>query len=895
MSIDGRSDALGRRDRVVLAALTVHPGEGVTADGLADLLWGEAPPASAAKIVQGCIVRLRKLLGSHAIETTPDGYRLTVPLDQIDAQRFERAVDRARALMAAEDPERAGHVLMEALALWRGAPLAELDTWDRAQIEVARLAELRLAAEELHVESALRTGHHEEVVGRARALVAHAPLRERRWVLLATAQYHSGRQSEALRTLRRVRSVLREELGLEPGPDIEELEAAILRQDPSLAAATAMPEPSAECPYRGLLPYDVTDSEAFFGREADVEACLRRLAENSVLAVVGPSGCGKSSLIRAGVAAALRRDGERVVIFTPGTHPMSALTAVSAPGPAPTLVVDQCEEVFSLCQDPAERAQFLAALTRHAESGRLMLSFRADRLADISAFPAFARVMERGMFLLGALGEESLRLAIEEPARRASLVVEPGLVDLLVTEVAGHPGALPLVSHALSETWQRREGRTLTVAAYRDSGGIRGAVAQSAEEIYTELEPEQQSLLRELLLRLVSPGPEGEPVRSRLPRRLVVTDPRHDQMIDLLIRSRLVMSDASVVEIAHEALAAAWPRLRGWLDDDVDGQRVLHHLATAADAWDSLGRPDSELYRGVRLAAAREWRTRAAVTLSSAELAFLDASERLSSAELRAAQESSRRQRRSNRRLRGMLGVAAGLLVAALVAGLVALDQTDEARTSREAALRAATAEEARSVGSRALVSNDVAQSMLLAVEGVRLEDSPETQANLLAALAKRPQLISSVQGTGDVYLGLGVSPDGRTAVVLDAHYDVRTFDLDSGAPGRDFRGARGRRGVPPGRSSRVRPQRKVRRGDGGAVREEPCAAAGCPDVAAVRRSVADFASCYHAGLDLSFSGTAGSWPPASTSSLAGPRGGPSGDRALVWDVSDIDSATCWC
>jgi len=785
VSIDGRSDALGRRDRVVLAALTVHPGEGVTADGLADLLWGEDPPASAAKIVQGCVVRLRKLLGSHAIETTPDGYRLTVPLDQIDAQRFERAVGRARSLIAAEDPERAGHVLAEALALWRGTPLADLDSWDRAQIEAARLAELRLAAEELHVETALMTGHHEEVVGRARALVGHAPLRERRWVLLATAQYHSGRQSEALQTLRRVRTVLREELGLEPGPDIEELEAAILRQDPSLSAATAMPEPSAECPYRGLLPYDVTDAETFFGREADIEACLRRLATTSVLAVVGPSGCGKSSLIRAGVAAVLRRDGVRVVILTPGAHPMSALTALSGAGPPdPLLVVDQCEEVFSLCHDPAERAQFLHALTRHAESGRLMLSFRADRLADISAFPDFARVMERGMFLLGALGEDSLRMAIEEPARRASLTVEPGLVDLLVTEVAGHPGALPLVSHALSETWQRREGRTMTVAAYRDSGGIRGAVAQSAEEIYTELEPEQQSLLRELLLRLVSPGPAGEPVRSRLPRRLVVTDPRHDQMIDLLIRSRLVMSDASVVEIAHEALAAAWPRLRGWLDDDVDGQRVLHHLATAADAWDSLGRPDSELYRGVRLAAAREWRARAQVTLSSSEQAFLDASERLASTELRAAQEQSRHQLRANRRLRGLLGVAAGLLVAALVAGLLALDQTDQARTSREAALRAATAEEARSVGSRALVSNDVAQSMLLAVEGVRIEDSPQTRANLLAVLARRPQLISSVQGIGDDYVGLDVSPDVRTAVVLDAQYDVRSYDLASGALG---------------------------------------------------------------------------------------------------------------
>ncbi len=788
VSIDGRAPALGRRDRVVLAALTVHPGEGVTTDGLADLLWGEDPPASAAKIVQGCIVRLRKLLGSHAIETTPDGYRLTVPMDQIDAQRFERAVERARSLIAADDPERAGHVLAEALSLWRGAPLVELDTWDRARIEAARLAELRLAAEELHVETALRSGHHEEVVARASALVGEAPLRERRWVLLATAQYHSGRQSEALATLRRLRTVLQEELGLEPGPEIAELEAAILRQDPTLAPATALPEPSAECPYRGLLPYDVADAETFFGREADIEACLRRLAATSVLAVVGPSGCGKSSLIRAGVAAALRRDGVSVVILTPGAHPMSALTAMSGAAPASLLVVDQCEEVFSLCSDPSEREQFLGALTSHAESARLVLSFRADRLADISVFPAFARLMEQGMFLLGALDEDGLRMAIEEPACRASLVVEPGLVDLLVSEVAGHPGALPLVSHALSQTWHRREGRTMTVAAYRDSGGIRGAVAQSAEEIYTGLEPEQQALLRDLLLRLVSPGPAGEPVRSRLPRRLVAAGPRHDQMIDLLIRSRLVMSDASVVEIAHEALAAAWPRLRGWLDDDVDGQRVLHHLAMAADAWDSLGRPDSELYRGVRLAAAREWRVRAPVTLSSSEQAFLDASERLASTELRSAQDQSRRQHRANRRLRGLLGVAAALLIAALVAGLLALDQADEARTSRGAALRAATAEEARSVGSRALVSPDVAQSMLLAVEGVRIEDSPQTQANLLAVLAKRPQLISSLQGTGDDYLGLDVSPDGRTAVVLDRHYDVRTYDLDSGAPGPTFR-----------------------------------------------------------------------------------------------------------
>ena len=706
-------------------------------------------------------------------------------------------------------------------------------------------------------------------------------------MLLATAQYHSGRQSEALRTLRRVRTVLREELGLEPGPDIERARGGDPAPGPVAVRVTALPEPSAECPYRGLLPYDVTDAETFFGREADIEACLRRLATSSVLAVVGPSGCGKSSLIRAGVAAALKRDGERVVILTPGTHPMSALTAVSGPGPAPMLVVDQCEEVFSLCHDPGERAQFLEALTRYAESGRLMLSFRADRLADISAYPAFARVMERGMFLLGALDEDSLRMAIEEPARRASLVVEPGLVDLLVTEVAGHPGALPLVSHALSETWQRREGRTLTVAAYRDSGGIRGAVAQSAEEIYTQLEPEQQSLLRDLLLRLVSPGPEGEPVRSRLPRRLVVTDPRHDQMIDLLIRARLVMSDASVVEIAHEALAAAWPRLRGWLDDDVDGQRVLHHLATAADAWDSMGRPDSELYRGARLAAAREWRARALVTLSSSEQAFLDASERLSNSELRAAQEQSHRQHRANRRLRGLLGVAAGLLVAALVAGLLALDQTDQARTSREAALRAATAEEARSVGSRALVSNDVAQSMLLAVEGVRIEDSPQTRANLLAVLAKRPQLISSVQGTGEDYLGLDVSPDGRTAVVIDAHNDVRTYDLSSGAAGPTFLAHASHTAFLPEGRVQFHPSGKFVAVTAALFETAPVRLLDARTMQPLRGRFPSLLPATTRTSDLSFSAD-GRFLAASVNVLSGgPEWVRTATRALVWNVSD--------
>ena len=208
------------------------------------------------------------------------------------------------------------------------------------------------------------------------------------------------------------------------------------------------------------------------------------------------------------------------------------------------------------------------------------------------------------------MGDDDLRAAIEGPARQAGLLLEPGLVDLLVSEVEGEPGALPLLSHALRRTWHEREGRTLTVAGYRKTGGIRGAVAQSAEEVYERLPAEQRPLLRDLLLRLVTPSPNGEPVRTRVPRRTVAADADHEGLIEQLVAARLVTSDGDVVELAHESLARAWPRLRGWLDDDVDGQRILRHLAGAADTWDTMGRPDSELYRGLRLAQAVDWRDR---------------------------------------------------------------------------------------------------------------------------------------------------------------------------------------------------------------------------------------------------------------------------------------------
>lgn len=285
VTVDEDDAVRSRRDRVVLAALAVNAGSMVTTDELSHALWGDEPPASSTKIVQGCVVRLRRLLGADAIETAAGGYRLVVAPDDIDAHRFERMVRRAEELLALDEPDPATHTLDEALRLWRGPAFADLEDWDPGRVERERLEELRRDAEDLRVDAQLRAGRHRQTLTRARRLVAAAPLRERRWALLARAQYQTGRQADALQTLHRARVMLSTELGIDPGPQLTALQERILRQDPRLLVPAASTEASASCPYPGLVPYDVDDADGFFGRTDDIDACLRRLDGEGVLAV----------------------------------------------------------------------------------------------------------------------------------------------------------------------------------------------------------------------------------------------------------------------------------------------------------------------------------------------------------------------------------------------------------------------------------------------------------------------------------------------------------------------------------------------------------------------------------------------------------------------------------
>jgi WD40 repeat protein/DNA-binding SARP family transcriptional activator len=790
LQVDGEANGLSPRDRVVLSAMVVRGRDPSSTETLADVLWGDDLPASWAKVVHGCVARLRKRLGAAAIESTAAGYRLTVNETELDSRRFERLFERARAALAGGDPERTSYLVREALELWRGQALTDLEEWEPGRVEAARLEGLRKDAEELRVEAETRAGRARDVLERAQGLVAEAPFRERRWALLAIALHQAGRQAEALAALKRARTMLVDELGLDPGHQLVELEEQLLRQDPALDPVLSR-EVSGTCPYPGLLPYDAEDADSFFGREADVAACLRKLRDSRVVAVVGPSGIGKSSLVRAGVVASLIRSGTLVVVTTPGDRPTESLLALKPRG-RQTLVVDQAEEAITACADIEERARYFAALAAHvAGGGALVLSLRTDHLGDLTPYPDVARLVEDGLHLLGPMSEPDLRSAIEGPTRRAGLRLEPGLVDLLVREVEGEPAALPLLSHVLLETWERREGPTLTVDGYLATGGIRSAVSQTAEGLYDAMDSRQRARLRALLLRLVMPTEDGDPVRARVPRSKVAADEELERLVEQLVEARLVSIDGESVQIAHEALIRVWPRLRGWLDDDVDGQRLFRHLAGAADAWDTMKRPESELYRGARLARTLEWRDRAGPDLNDTESDFLAASAAFAESEVRAAETRLAEQRRVNRRLRGSLVGVVVLLFLALVAGLVAVWSADRAGRERELAGRerdraeqAANVADARRAGAQGVLHEDLAAGLLLAVQGVKIDDSAEAWENLGSALTRAGALAGvhdlgrEIGRTGTAHVSsLTASSDGSLVLGCLWAGGARLFD----------------------------------------------------------------------------------------------------------------------
>ena len=755
----------GPRQRALLLLLALRANEVVSSDMLVDELFGADAAETSTNAVQAAVSRLRRLLDPRALETRDGGYVLHVDGEQLDSACFERLLAEGRAQLAGGDAATAASTLRDGLSLWRGPSFGDLAALEFALAEARRLDELRVVALMDRIEAELELGAAQQLVPELESLVAGNPLQERLRGQLMLALYRCGRQADALAVYRETRRLLREELGLEPSRALQELERAILRQDSALE-----PAPAATvvlCPFKGLAAFTTGDAAYYFGRERLIDEVIARLVDQPFVGLVGSSGSGKSSLLQAGVLAALAAGALpgstvwRRALVRPGPHPLSVL-----PDSVDLLAVDQLEEAFTTCRDEDERAAFFGELVSRARDSTVVLvALRADFYGRCAAYPEFASLLSSNHVLLGAMQRDELAHAIEGPAERAGLQAERELVDLLVGDVAGEPGALPLLSTTLVELWRRRTGRVLSAASYVESGGVRGAVARLAEQAFAELSDGEQRAARSVMLRLADEE-DGAIVRRRVPIEEldVATDDDVARVVGVLTEARLLTIAEGTVEVSHESLLAEWPRLRGWLDEDRAGRRLRAHLATSAREWDGRGREPGDLYRGPRLAAALDWSADHVDELNVLEREFLDAARAEHERELA-------EQRRRNRRLRVSLVGVVALLALAVAAGIVALVQRRDAR-------RQATVALARQLGAEAVSEPRVDLAMLLARQAVQLSDSPQTEGTLLAALLRSP----SVLGTMEYPFGarpqrLSLSPDGRSLAVSDNQGTVRVYD----------------------------------------------------------------------------------------------------------------------
>ncbi len=449
-------------------------------------------------------------------------------------------------------------------------------------------------------------------------------------------------------------------------------------------AVETTPSDQGTPPYAGLAAFQPEDADRFFGRERTLDDLVGRMADRRLVGVFGASGAGKSSLLRAGLVPRIAEgafDRTSSVVVTPAELDLSPDVldrVVGVEADALVLVVDQFEEVFTLCHDLAARAAFIEALLDASRTRcRVVLGVRADFYGHCAQHPGLVEALRDAQLLLGPMSAEELRQAIMRPAAKVGCAVETALVTRLVADATGQPGVLPLVSHALLETWRRRRGTTLTLAGYEAAGGIQHALTQTAERTYTALETDQRAVARQIFLRLTALGDRTEDTKRRLARAELDTDDVDTQVVlDRLAHARLLTLDQDTVEIAHEVLIRSWPRLRGWLNENRDGLLTGRQLTEAAATWDVLAREPDALYRGTRLDAAAEWAARDEVRLSTRERAFLTAS-------LAARDREQTLALRRTRRLRQLVALLLVLLVlagGAIVQTIRAQDVADEQR-----------------------------------------------------------------------------------------------------------------------------------------------------------------------------------------------------------------------
>ncbi|MCU0498946.1 MAG: protein kinase [Anaerolineae bacterium] len=587
-------------------------------------------------------------------------------------------------------------------------------------------------------------------------------------------------------------------------------------------------------PYKGLRAFQEGDANNFYGRKLLITQLLRRLAEtigySRFLAVVGPSGSGKSSVVKAGLIPTLKQgalpNAERwyYVEMVPGNDPFkeleTALTGVAVesasqlrlhllnsalglkeimPDILPEdprvelfLFIDQFEEVFTLVENDNIGNRFLESLY-HAVSDpksrlRVVITLRADFYDRPLQRPYVSELMSRRTEVVIPMNPDELEQAITRPARRVGVNLEPGLVTEIINEVKEQMGALPLLQYLMSELFNERDGNRLTLEAYRKMGGVRGALARRADDIFEAMTAPEQEVTRQLFLRLVTLGEGTEDTRRRaLIMELASINPHASAVIETLGKSRLVTFDrdpitrSPTVEIAHEAIIREWKRLRQWLDVSRTDVRMQRNLATIASEWLGASYDGSYLLRGIRLEQYEQWFKETSIALTRDEQQLLDAS--LREREAREAEEKQRleREERLERRARDRLRILVAVLsVATLLAlGLMSFALNESRRAQLESEISASLAHEASA--RRALSDADGDLAVILALEANRIENPLPQAWRTLSEVALAPGTRLVMEGHNGGVISVDISPDGTRAISGGYDRTVRVWDLQTG------------------------------------------------------------------------------------------------------------------
>lgn len=584
-------------------------------------------------------------------------------------------------------------------------------------------------------------------------------------------------------------------------------------------------------PYKGLRPFEEADEGTFFGREALVKRLVNNFDDSRFLALIGPSGSGKSSLVRAGMIPALRRGevlGSREWFYStmiPSDDPFRELTeallrvAISAPadwgnmlrkspqglfkllnlilpndGSELLLFIDQFEEVFTLGDDEDRRDLFLAnlwyAATQENSRLRLIITLRADFYDRPLHYPEFGQLLKEHTEVVLPLNLQELEAAILGPAGRVGLLVDPALTNAVLNDVHNQPGALPLLQYALTEMYERRQGQRLGYDEYVEIGGISGALAQRAHEIFfSRLNTEEQDLARKLFLRLVSIDANGTATRRRVLWSEIMTGVDDSEMLENVINAfsqhRLLTIDrdqatrSPTVEVAHEALISAWEQLQQWIEQNRAALQKRQELRIEVDRWLSNQRDKSYLAAGSRLIEFEGLSDNSLLVLRQEEQDYI--------AESIAIREANAlREQRINLALRVFSGVTLTLFILALFsffnandARNDAVDALADAEVARAEAVAAAEIAQSRELAASSIANqeqNDL--SLLLAVEALDIGETYEAANSLLLALQENPLTIAYLQGHTDELRAVDIDNTGNIAVSGGIDNSIIRWDL---------------------------------------------------------------------------------------------------------------------